>query len=336
MGVLVNFPALSQLTSITSDGKPSENSQFDCVAASIGMAMLYYQGKTAWDSEINPDMLKDAAYSEGYTGGTAASAYIPICEKLGYTLSPINDTPANLVQHIHQELQAGHPVVVTVPDVYVAASLKWSHVLCMYGELGTGLLAMDPYPLPGTSVGHTIHNSDSQWASLLEFNQIWVVTEKEVDVTITLSTPGVSQFFEAVPGGWTCLQTGKAVGGAILAEYARYGGTALCGLTFLGIPVSSELPVEQLSSSPQLAGHGIRIQFFERGVLAYDVDHILDNPPGAGAVYTVHLYGGVGSDPLIAQLEKQLVALQKQIAPLAIPSTLIADMQLIKITSAKY
>jgi hypothetical protein len=159
---------------------------------------------------------------------------------------------------------------------------------------------------------------------------------KEVDVTITLSTPGVSQFFEAVPGGWTCLQTGKIIQGAILAEYARYGGSGLCGLTWLGLPKSSEIPVEQLSSDPKLAGHNIRIQFFERGVLAYDVDHILDNPPGAGAVYTVHLYGGVGSDPLIAQLEKQLVALQKQIAPLAIPSTLIADMQLIKITSAKY
>jgi hypothetical protein len=160
---------------------------------------------------------------------------------------------------------------------------------------------------------------------------------KEVEVIIDLNNPEVANFFSAAPGGtWTCKQTGKALIGGILAEYCRYGNAALCGLSWLGLPKSNEIPVEQLSSDPKLAGHGIKIQFFERGVLAYDEAKLLDNPPGVGSVYPVHLYQGVGSDPLVAQLEAQLAILQKQQAPLAIPSTLAADMQLIKVTSSKY
>lgn len=327
MSVLQNFPMVSQTTSVTSDNMPSENALYDCVPASIGAGILWYQGKTQWDQEINPDKLKDSAVGQGYTGGTAAQAYVPFCERLGFVLYSITDTAENLVQHIHQQLQAQHVVIVTVPDNYVSASLGWSHVLAMYGELGTGLLAMDPYPLPGTTVGHTIHNSDSQWASLLRFKQIWVLIkvaqkEGEVPVTITLETSGVAQYFEAAAGGWRCKQTGKTVQGAILAEYCRYGGTGLCGLTWLGLPESNEIPL----------GPDVVKQHFERGVLAWDPNHTIDNPPGAGAVYPLHLYAGPGQDPMVAVLEGKVAAALKQQQT----SALLTDMQQIYTMSGKY
>lgn len=160
---------------------------------------------------------------------------------------------------------------------------------------------------------------------------------KEVDVTIDLSMPEVASFFSAGPGvgQWTCKIAdvkGKhyTVGGAILAEYCRYGGSGLNGLTWLGLPLSDEVPLPQ--------GQGIVRQTFQRAVLVYDPNHVIDFPPGAGSVYALNLYkpGGPGEDPLVSALEAQITAMQKQQAPLAVPSTMAADMQLIKITSAKY
>jgi len=154
--------------------------------------------------------------------------------------------------------------------------------------------------------------------------------EKEVEVIIDLSMPEVATFFSAGPGvgQWTCKQTGKIVQGAILAEYCRWGNAGLCGLSYLGLPESNEIPL----------GNGVVKQNFQIGVVAYDPGHTIDNRPGLpGAVYPLQLYnGGPGEDPQIAQLKAQITAMQKQQAPLTVPSTMAADMQLIKVTSAKY
>ena len=80
--------------------------------------------------------------------------------------------------------------------------------------------------------------------------------------------------------------------------------------------MSGEIPIEQLPLIGQLfahlAGKGIRVQFFERGVVIYDPAHLVDNPPGAGPVYLLHLYnGGPGTDPRIAQLQAALATAQQ-------------------------
>jgi hypothetical protein len=347
MAILNNFPALSQLTSITTDGAPSEDAQLICVGASIGMGIQWYRGKNEWDTDINPDRLKDAADGQGYVGTTAAISYVPFCEKLGFVLYSITDTPENLVQHIHQQIQAQHVVIVTVPDNYVSASLGWSHVLAMYGELGAGLLAMDPYPLPGTNVGHTIHNSDAQWASLLRFNQIWVlikVTQKEVTevpVTIDIHTAEIAKHYKELnPHQWECTDEGpckgKVIQYAMLDNYKKEGNAGLCGYDLLGRPMSNEITV----------GPDDVIQFYEFGVRRWKL----------GVVRPCPLYdNGPGTDPAIAQqaakalaaykaLQAQYAALQKQTST-GVPPALLSDIQQVeagmqqivtKATSGKY
>lgn len=130
---------------------------------------------------------------------------------------------------------------------------------------------------------------------------------EDVPIVIDLNNSEVASFFSAGPGPgqWTCKQTGKIVQGEILATYARYGNAGLCGLTAWGLPLGNE----------QAIGKRARMQFYERAVVCYDPDREIDNPPGAGTVYTMHLYSGLAQDPQIAQLKAQITAMQSQQAP---------------------
>lgn len=124
-------------------------------------------------------------------------------------------------------------------------------------------------------------------------------------MTIDLSNPIVAQYFSATndPNVWQCKKTGFLLGHGILKFYCSFGGNALCGLTHLGLPLSSETPV---------AGHdGVVYQRFERGVLAYDPGKAVDSPPQAGDVYVMHIDSGVGQDPHIADLQNQVASLQQ-------------------------
>lgn len=140
-------------------------------------------------------------------------------------------------------------------------------------------------------------------------------TKEELVTTIDLTTPGVSGYFSAHGAGWLCSSNGVPIGGAMLTFYQSYGNAALCGLTFLGLPLSGEKPLGDYPAYSQMAGSGIVLQFFERGVLCYDPQHRYDSPPGAGSVYLAHLYSGAGVDPEVAILQAKLTALQAQPAP---------------------
>ena len=128
--------------------------------------------------------------------------------------------------------------------------------------------------------------------------------------TIDLSNPTVAQYFSATndPAVWQCKKTGFLLGHGILSFYQKFGGDALCGLTYLGLPTSSESSV---------AGHnGVVYQRFERAVLCYDPQHVIDSPPQAGDVYVMHIDSGVGQDPRIAQLQATIAQLQQPAATL--------------------
>lgn len=303
MTTLLNFPMVSQLTSITSDGQPSENAQFDCVPASIGSCILWYQGKSQWDKDINPDRLKDAAYGEAlHNSGTAAIAYIPFCKSQGFDLYPMQGkTPSDLVSLAHKTLQENKPAIFTEPSPYASASLGWSHVCVFYAEGPGYLVAMDPF------IAKSIRRTDQEWSQLLLFQQIWIVSPLEQTINmeepmLDLTTPGVSNFFEVVPSNaeqWHCKQTDKIIQYGILKFYRQNNGLALFGL-----PVSNEIPTPP--------GNGIVKQYFERAVLCYDPGHKIDDPPSAGDVYPLHLYdGGPGEDPMIAELKQQLAQAQQ-------------------------
>src|SRR5207245_336630 len=109
--------------------------------------------------------------------------YVDYCANQGVRLHPVNGSNAYLVKQVRAELAAGHPVLLTEPDPYVAATLGWSHVCVFYKDTDTTLVAMDPFG------GHDVEKTDDLWISTILFNQIWVM-EKSLTNTIT------------VPAGW--------------------------------------------------------------------------------------------------------------------------------------
>lgn len=278
MTTLLNFPHIDQLNSPTLDGRPDENREFNCVPSSICAGLRYLTA----DNSFEPDQLKDAAYGESLANsGTAASAYVDFCAQHGAKLYPINGTPSELISAAHQHLALGHPVIFTEPDPYCTPyqrdTLGWTHVCVFYKDDPSGTLtAMDPFG----QGGHDVTNSDAVWEGLLRYNQIWIM-EKE-DMTINITDPVVAPYFTAVSDAqWHCKQTGFDVKLGMLNFYRSYGQNAYCGLTYLGLPKSNEIPVQ---------GHpGVVKQEFERAWLVYDPSHTIDNPPGSGDVYPMHL-----------------------------------------------
>jgi len=309
MSSLQNFPMVSQLTQTTSDGLPSNNAEYDCVPASIGAAILYYQGKSSWDSQINPDMLKDAAYGEGFqNSGTAAAAYIPICNHLGYDLSPINGAPADLVAQAHTLIQQGIAVIFTEPDPYVPASYGWSHVCVWWSELPGSLTSMDPY------IARPITRSDAEWAALLEFNQIWILKPTGDLPVLQLSDP-MGRHFTQNGNAWHCTQTNVDLIGANLAFYRQYGG-------IFGLPLTNELY--------NIVGKNTAIVVLERAIQIYDPGKTVDNPAGSNSVYLLKLNTGAGqqliSKPLIDALLSQIAQLKQQLAAASNPAALTAQI----------
>lgn len=130
-------------------------------------------------------------------------------------------------------------------------------------------------------------------------------------VTINLSNSTVAYFFEADGSSWKCKQTGHIINaGAMLNFYVAFGGTALCGLTYLGLPISDEVAMPGKTS--------VTYQRFERGALVNDAAHAYDGPPSAGAVYLAHLDNGQPqadyAKPLTAPLAAQLAQAQADLA----------------------
>jgi hypothetical protein len=141
------------------------------------------------------------------------------------------------------------------------------------------------------------------------WDKLWNYLEGAT-IMITLDTPRVSQYFDGSPNVWRCKKNGYFVGHAILSFYQKFGGDALCGVTYLGLPLSNETAV---------SGHpGVVYQRFERGVLAYDPQHTIDSPPASGNVYCMHIDSGLGQDPRIAQLQAQIAQLQQPISALTL------------------
>ncbi len=150
----------------------------------------------------------------------------------------------------------------------------------------------------GMSIGGA--SVDYNHALTTDFGQWRTIT------MIDLSNADVAAHFEAAgTNQWKCKQTGKILQYGILGFYRKYGNDALCGLTHLGLPVSNEIPIGGVQGAVK--------QHFERGVLFYDQNHAIDNPPGSGSVYLAHLYSGPGQDPRIAELSAQVADLQKQL-----------------------
>lgn len=119
--------------------------------------------------------------------------------------------------------------------------------------------------------------------------------------TIDLTNGTVASHFSGDDNIWTCKDNGFVIGHGILNFYRAFGGDALCGLTYLGLPRSNELPVKGYPEAVQ--------QEFERACVVYDPKKELDNPPGSGPVYVTH----VERDPRTVDLLAKIADLQQQL-----------------------
>ena len=100
-------------------------------------------------------------------------------------------------------------------------------------------------------------------------------------MSIDLANPTVASYFTQGPGNsWKCKQTGFVIRDGDLDFYRSYGNSALCGLTYLGLPTSNEIALDAAGNT---------IQHYERGDLRYDPQHKYDNPPGSGPIYLAHI-----------------------------------------------
>jgi GH25 family lysozyme M1 (1,4-beta-N-acetylmuramidase) len=155
--------------------------------------------------------------------------------------------------------------------------------------------------------------------------------EEEQPTMINLDTPRVGDYFEGNDDAWKCKRNGFVISGAgAVLFYRQFGGSGLCGLTHLGLPVSGSFG---LADKP-----GVVYQRFERGVLVFDEGRHADSPPGAvGQFYVGHIDQGPFQDPRIAPLQDQInhllsenAALQKQLeSGQTIPQPVMDDIKVL-------
>ncbi len=134
---------------------------------------------------------------------------------------------------------------------------------------------------------------------------------------IDITTPGVSRYYtQTAPGVWLSTHTKTVDGkpiylhGAILDAYCRFCNSFLCGITWLGLVLSNEIPLPGST-------HGAVKVHCENGVLFYDPAREFDTRPGLPAtesVYLAHIYSPPGQDPLVAELQTEVGQLKQQLA----------------------
>lgn len=185
MTVLSNFPMVSQLTPISTDGS-SPNAQFDCVPACLCAGVMYLKGVHTVNAEYNPDLFLDKVYGEGHRGGTDAKEYINFIASFGIHLHSIEGNSEQLIAEAHQALASNSSTILTILDPYVPASYGWTHAVIAFADSMGELTVLDPY------IGRAVTKSNSEWSTLLRGSVLWVLTEIEVPV------PAVSP----VPVGW--------------------------------------------------------------------------------------------------------------------------------------
>ncbi|MHB8597900.1 MAG: C39 family peptidase [Ktedonobacteraceae bacterium] len=234
-------------------------------------------------------------------------------------------------------VHAGYPVIVAVAETSVhdlalgdAVPYPWNpvgnHIVVITGVDGNNnFLVRDSANI--TPAGVLRSGPRTYDASKLSFVSATAVVppwkarpdptfdpEKE-PMMIDLTNATVASYFENEGGPWKCKQTGFAIHDGILQFYQSFGGNALCGLTYLGLPLSNEIAFEQ--------GKPMVKQYFERGVVAYDPQHQEDNPPSASAVYLAHVHEQDydQQQAQIVQLQQQLNNVQQLVAQMKTAST---------------
>lgn len=249
------------------------------MAASIADGIEYLTGQ-----RVDIDVMVTSVYGPNWHGGTSASRYVEYCAGWGVHLFPIDGPPATLVADLHTEIRAGHPCLLTEPDVYAPAHPDWSHVLSVYGETPGMLIARDPYSTKDVT------HPDSTWTQLLEYREIWVMELLDMVKPLSITDPAVAALFvQHDVDHWQSKKTGCILQYGLLRDYIANGAVSL---DRLGDVVQNE----------QQLGPNKVMQRYELGIRCWDNNK----------VYSLPLYDGPGVDPLVAKLEAQITTMQGQ------------------------
>ena len=163
------FPLVSQLTDPPGNPWPDNNETADCVPASLSAGFTWLLKRIYYASQ-----LKDIVYGNAYQGATDPGTYADYAASQGLAMTPYtSDSGAQLVAHIHAELQAGHPVALSMPSQWGIPYRDPVHpngptheaIACGYGP--GWLRMMNPW-------GGFFHDgADAYWAPRLTYGIVW-------------------------------------------------------------------------------------------------------------------------------------------------------------------
>ncbi len=289
----------NQRKTVLADGTLDVNADWDCVAESIAAGLQFLNNK-----QYEGGILKETVYGRNYQGGTAATSYVDYCAAEGVTLSSLDGAGPDLVRAAHAEVSKGHPVVFTEPDPYCTAyqrdTLGWSHVCVFFAEAQGTLTAMDPFG------GFPVQHTDAEWASLLLFNQIWILhpTHQEDQPMATLQSPNIARYFEDAGNGRIKRRDKNIVmGQGFTTFFLKYGGV-------FRLPITGEIGVKDHP--------GVVFMVTEACIMIYDPDRKLDTAPTEGPCYLMHTDSGPGqrlvAQAILTPLEQEVARLSKQLA----------------------
>lgn len=313
--VIPGTTTIDQLNETTSDGLADENANDNCVAASLAEALHILTGKN-----FNGDELKDAVYGQGYVGVQSAASYVPYCRSQGVDLIVNKGSQTELVNCLHTEVSAGHPVLVTMPSQWATAPANpvypsgSTHVGVAVG-VGPGMIrVMNPWH------GFFQDQDDAWWQARLCYGQVW-------------SLQKVGSSVSTVPANW------NYANGVLTAPNGVQVVHGICDWVLTNahdptdIPLGPEFDANPVEIGNAALGAG-RIQFFlKSGQVTWT------QAKGVFATYNGQemkaLRDAVTSaDETILSLQKQLAAAQAQIAADGNSTVALHTLQTLKQTLA--
>ena len=242
---------MSQLANATLDGLPNNDASDNCVGTSVAEGLHALTGRT-----YDGDEVKDAVYGAAYVGFESATAYVAYCASQGVTLSPFNGASQQaLVDEIHAQVLAGHPVIVTMPSQWGTAPADptnpsgFTHCGVAVGVGPGAIRVMNPWG------GFWQDQPDSWWAARLCYGQVW-----------PMALIGAATM--SIPTGWTddgttlkAPGTGAPIVGAIRAYILSHPWAAD------DVPEGPENSTAQVEFSDPAHGAGV-VQYFRHSAIA--------------------------------------------------------------------
>ncbi len=287
-------------------------SAFECVA--YAASLIRYAGlpgKGPTGTALQASNLAQYWYGREEGGNDAPNANGMSLDALYQMLAGMGlrfQEYATNVEAVKSALAQGMPVILCgaetgMHDLALGGAVPYSwrpsgnHAIVVSGIAADGnLLVHDTANVDAHGVRPGPRVYDASRLQIVSATAVHLFEEID-DLSIDIHSPHVADYFEEKAADrWHCKKTGHDIAYAMLSHYK-----VTDGLLTLGLPISGEIPIEQVNPPlyARYAGHGITVQFFERGVLVYDLKHLIDSPPGSGDVYRAHLYlpGAVGTDP---------------------------------------